>query len=76
MGQIQIGLNRLGDFPSGQGGFTNVDGGGDRSGVPSVKNFYRAIISTKNLSTIGGWERSIWHWNLQLKIKLFLWLAS
>jgi len=45
------------------------------SGVPSVKNFYRDIITTKDLRKFGGWRRFIWHWNMQLKIKLFLWLT-
>jgi hypothetical protein len=49
--------------------------GGDNSGFPTVKKFYWAILSTKNLRKFGGWRRSIWKWNIQLKIKLFIWLA-
>jgi hypothetical protein len=33
--------------------------GGDNSGIPTVKNFYWAILSTKNLRKLGGWRRSI-----------------
>jgi hypothetical protein len=50
--------------------------GGDNSGVPSVKNFYWGIISTKNLKKVELWQQSIWHWKIQLKIKLFIWLVG
>jgi hypothetical protein len=32
-------------------------------------------LSTKNLRKFGGWRRAIWKWKIQLKIKLFIWLA-
>jgi hypothetical protein len=49
--------------------------GGDNSGSPSVKNFYWGIISTKSLMKVETWRQSIWKWKIQLKIKLFIWLA-
>jgi hypothetical protein len=49
--------------------------GGDHSGIPTIKNFYWAILSTKNLRKFGGWHRAMWKWKIQLKIKLFIWLA-
>jgi hypothetical protein len=50
--------------------------GGDNSRSPTVKNIYWAIISTKNLRKVGTWRQSIWKWKIQLKIKLFIWLAA
>jgi hypothetical protein len=29
----------------------------------------------KNLRKFGGWRRAMWKWKIQLKIKLFIWLA-
>jgi hypothetical protein len=49
--------------------------GGDLSGVPSVVFFYRSICTTKNLVKAEKWRMLLWKWNIQLKIKLFLWLA-
>jgi len=50
--------------------------GGDNSSAPSVKNLYWGIISTKNLKKVELWQQSIWRWKIQLKIKLFIWLAA
>jgi hypothetical protein len=49
--------------------------GGDNSGFPSVKNFYWSIITSKSLLKVETWRHSIWKWKVQLKIKLFIWLA-
>jgi hypothetical protein len=49
--------------------------GGDHSGYLSAKNVYLAILSTQDCLVIDGWRRGIWKWTIQLKIKLFTWLA-
>jgi hypothetical protein len=49
--------------------------GGDNSGSLTVKNTYLAILSTQGLARIGGWRQVVWKWDIQLKIKLFIWLA-
>jgi ribonuclease HI len=49
--------------------------GGDKSGIPSVKNIYRGIVTTKCLKKIDRWQLSIWQWHIQLKVKLFVWLV-
>jgi hypothetical protein len=50
--------------------------GGDSSGNITVKNIYAALISTQQLPIWRGWRVNIWKWKLQLKIKIFLWLAA
>jgi hypothetical protein len=50
--------------------------GGDTSGSLTVKNAYMALISTQRFPSYGGWRYNIWKWDLQLKIKLFIWLAA
>jgi ribonuclease HI len=50
--------------------------GGDSSGYLTVKNAYLALLSTQNLSIFKGWRKSLWKWDMQQKIKLFLWLAA
>jgi hypothetical protein len=50
--------------------------GGDSSGFLTVKNAYMALLSTQSLSILGGWRKKIWKWDIQLKIKLFIWLAA
>jgi hypothetical protein len=54
---IQEGINRLGSLSSGSED-TLLWTGGDMSGVPSVKFFYWAILSTKNLRILGWMEKS------------------
>jgi ribonuclease HI len=49
--------------------------GGDSSGSLMVKNVYVAFLSTQNLSILTGWRKSLWKWDIQQKIKLFMWLA-
>jgi hypothetical protein len=49
--------------------------GGDASGVLSAKNVYLALLSIQNLQVIKGWLLHMWKWNIQEKVKLFLWLA-
>jgi hypothetical protein len=49
--------------------------GGDSTGILNTKNVYEAIISTKNFQLIKDWRKRIWKGNIQLKIKLILWLA-
>jgi hypothetical protein len=50
--------------------------GGDSSGNMTVKNVYSALISTLDYPIGGGWKVNLWKWNIQLKIKLFIWLAG
>jgi hypothetical protein len=50
--------------------------GGDNSRSLTVKNTYLALLSTQGLSRIGGWRQVVWKWDIQLKIKLFIWLAA
>jgi hypothetical protein len=49
--------------------------GGDKLGELTVKNVYRDVAEINWQQTIGGWRKSIWNWNLALKIKLFTWLT-
>jgi hypothetical protein len=49
--------------------------GRDSPGNPSTRNFYLSIISSKCLTSVERWRLSIWKWNIQLKIKLFIWLV-
>jgi len=49
---------------------------GDSSGNMTVKNVYSALISTLDYPIEGRWMLNLWKWNLQLKIKLFLWLVG
>jgi hypothetical protein len=48
--------------------------GGNSSGILSVKNAYMALFSTFNIQFM-DWRHKIWKWDIQLKIKLFIWLA-
>jgi hypothetical protein len=48
---------------------------GDSSGFLTVKNAYMALLSTQRLPSFGGWRLKVWKWDIQLKIKLFIWLA-
>jgi hypothetical protein len=48
---------------------------GDHSGFLFVKNVYLAILSTQDCSIIDGWRHGIWKRTIQLKIKLFTWMA-
>jgi hypothetical protein len=50
--------------------------GGDRSGILNSKNIYLAICDTQNFPIATGWRKNFWNWDLQLKVKLFLWLAA
>jgi len=50
--------------------------GGDSSGNITVKNIYVGLITTQQLPIWRGWRVNIWKWKLQLKIKIFLWLAT
>jgi ribonuclease HI len=49
---------------------------GDSSGSLTVKNCYKAILSTQQLPLRSGWKASFWKWRIQLKILLFFWLAT
>jgi hypothetical protein len=49
---------------------------GDSSRTLTVKNVYNSLISTMDYPTVSGWKLNLWKWNLQLKIKLFIWLAG
>jgi hypothetical protein len=48
--------------------------GGDTSGRISVKNIYEAIENKKQYLVIGGWRKSLWSWEVPMKLKLFTWL--
>jgi hypothetical protein len=48
---------------------------GDSTGVISVRNYYKAIISLLSLPNLLDWKLKLWKWNLQLKIILFFRLA-
>jgi hypothetical protein len=48
--------------------------GGDKSGILSVKNLYKALAEIFWHHTIKGWRYKLWKWNVALKIKLFFWL--
>jgi hypothetical protein len=50
--------------------------GGDNSGLITVKNIYHANLTTQGLKKVLGWRQAILKWNLQLKIKCFIWLAA
>jgi hypothetical protein len=50
--------------------------GGDASGVISVKNLYKVLNLSQIHPTLSGWMVHLWKWQIQLKIKLFLWLAA
>jgi hypothetical protein len=50
--------------------------GGDASGVISVKNLYQALIKPLDFHCEKAWILKLWKWPIQLKIKLFLWLAA
>jgi hypothetical protein len=50
--------------------------GGDNSGSLTVKNVYMALLSTQSCPRIDGWRQKLWKWEIQLKIKLFIWLAA
>jgi hypothetical protein len=50
--------------------------GGDSSGYLTTKNVYTTLFSTLNLQVATGWRKNFWSWNIQLKIKLFIWLAA
>jgi ribonuclease HI len=49
--------------------------GGDKSRCISVKNIYGALATKFWLQKSLGWRRTMWKWDLALKIKLFIWLA-
>ena len=50
--------------------------GGDTSGTLTVKNVYMALLSTQSFPRIDGWRQKLQKWEIQLKIKLFIWLAA
>jgi hypothetical protein len=48
---------------------------GDVTGKTTVKNIYLALVSTLNYQSMATWNQKIWNWDIQLKVKLFAWLA-
>ena len=50
--------------------------GGDNSGIITIKNTYLDLLSTQGLKKVLGWRQALWKWDLQLKIKCFIWLAA
>jgi len=49
--------------------------GGDSTGQLTVKNIYTTLLSTQDFPIWSGWKFKLWKWNIQLKLKLFLWMA-
>jgi hypothetical protein len=49
---------------------------GDSSGVISTKNLYQALINAFDYQCDNSWFKQLWKWPIQLKIKLFVWLAT
>jgi hypothetical protein len=49
--------------------------GGDNSGIPSAKNLYSSLISARGILKVDFWKQKLWKWKIQLKVKLFAWLA-
>jgi len=49
--------------------------GGDNYGIPLAKNLYSSIISTKAILKVDYWKQKLWKWKIQLKVKVFAWLA-
>jgi hypothetical protein len=51
-----------------------------QEGIPlgrmTVKNIYAALISTYEWPQTKGWKYKLWKWEIQLKKKLFIWLAA
>jgi hypothetical protein len=35
-----------------------------------------ALCATQNPMIVSGWRKNLWKWDLQQKVKLFLWLAA
>jgi ribonuclease HI len=50
--------------------------GGDATGVISVKNIYKAILSQHLSANELPWINQLWAWKVPLKLKLFSWLAG
>jgi hypothetical protein len=48
---------------------------GTSPGIPSARNFYLSIVSSKCYTKVERWRLSIWNWQIQLKVKLFIWLV-
>jgi hypothetical protein len=49
--------------------------GGDDSGISTTNFFYMSIMKVKKLAKTETWRRSIWHWKMPLKIKVFIWFT-
>jgi hypothetical protein len=49
--------------------------GGDNPGNPTARKFYLRIVSSKCLTKVESWRLSIWKWQIQLKVKMFIWLV-
>jgi len=50
--------------------------GGDSTGRMLVKNIYSTLISIYEWPQTKRWKFKLWKWEIQLKKKLFIWLAS
>jgi hypothetical protein len=50
--------------------------GGDSSSVISAKNLYHELINSYDYQCDSSWFKKLWKWPIQLKIKLFVWLAA
>jgi hypothetical protein len=50
--------------------------GGDASGIISVKNLYTTLLQPFEFSSDNDWIYKLWKWTVQLKVKLFIWLAA
>lgn len=50
--------------------------GGDSFGLISAKNIYQVLINAFDSQVDNSWFKQWWKWPIQLKIKLFVWLAA
>jgi hypothetical protein len=50
--------------------------GGDKSGVISVRNIYKALAEASWPTRDQTWHTQLWKWNCLLKLKLFTWLLT
>jgi hypothetical protein len=43
---------------------------------PHCKKYLFGFIINSGFVEIRGWRQAVWKWDIQLKIKLFIWLAA
>jgi hypothetical protein len=50
--------------------------GGDSSSLITAKNIYQALLMSSDYQVDSSWFKQLWKWSIQLKLKLFVWLAT